>query len=264
MDAATTSEGTSVVDVAIDGFRADIVLRRPEVLNAMDWTVFDGLSAAARRVAESEARVAVVSGEGRSFSSGIDFNVFGQAAEAPQDMIARAQAGFRAIGSLDIPTIAAVQGNALGAGLQLALACDLRVVTSDATMGLLEHRFGLVPDLCGTYRLPLLVGPARAKKMIWLAEKIDAAEAHRIGLAEVVTEPGHLQATVDELAEVIAAAPPLAVRAVKRLVDAAHLRSLEQGMDGEAEAQMKMFGSSDFGEAIASFFEKRPPRFTAS
>lgn len=254
----------SLVEVTVEGVRANLTLRRPDVHNAMDWNVFDGLADAAERVAESDARVLVVSGEGRSFSSGIDFNVFGEVQGSPEKMIARAQAGFRKIAALPIPTIAVVQGNALGAGLQLALACDVRVVAEDASLGLLEHRFGIVPDLCGTHRLPLLVGPGRAKKMIWLAERIDGLEAGRIGLAEVVVTEGDLQKTSDDLAERIAAAPPLAVQAVKALVDAAHLRTLEQGMDGEAEAQMKMFASNDVGEAVGAFFEKRPPKFTGS
>lgn len=253
-----------VVDVVIEGDRADLVLRRPDVLNAMDWTVFDGLAAAAERVADSEARVLVVRGEGRSFCSGIDFNVFGQVQESPTAMIARAQAGFRKIAALEIPTVAAVKGHALGAGLQLALACDLRIVASDASLGLLEHRFGIVPDLCGTHRLPSLVGPARAKRMIWLAEKIDGTEAGRIGLAEWVVAPDEVESTADDVAGRLAAAPPLAVREVKKLVDAAHLRSVNEGMDGEAAAQERMFASSDVGEAVTAFFEKRPPRFTAS
>lgn len=255
---------TTFVDVEIEGSRADLILRRSDVLNAMDWTVFDGLAEAADRVAAGDARVLVVRGEGRSFSSGIDFNVFGQVQGSPSTMIARAQAGFRKIAALEIPTIAAVQGHALGAGLQLALACDLRVVASDASLGLLEHRFGIVPDLCGTHRLPTLVGPGRAKRMIWFAERIDGEEAGRIGLAEWVVAPTELDETVSAIAERLAAAPPLAVQAVKKLVDAAHLRTLEQGMDGEAAVQKEMFASSDVGEAVTAFFEKRPARFTAS
>jgi enoyl-CoA hydratase/carnithine racemase len=252
----------AVVDVAIEGRRADIVLRRGDVLNAIDWSVFDGLAAAADEVRGSDARVVVVSGQGRSFSSGIDFNVFGELAQRPQDMIGRAQAGFRKIAALPMPTIAAVQGHALGAGLQLALACDIRVVAHDASLGLLEHRFGIVPDLCGTHRLPALVGAGRAKKMIWLAERIGAEEAHRIGLAELIVAPNELGSTVDVLAERLAAAPPLAVQAVKRLVDASAVRTLEQGMDAEAEAQMQMFASQDATEAVTAFFEKRTPDFT--
>ena len=255
----------SVVDVRVSGPRADLVLQRPDVLNAMSIEVFDGLATAADEVAKlSEVRVLVVSGEGRSFSSGIDTSSLGTVADAPEAAIARAQAGFRKIAALPIPTIAAVRGHALGAGLQLALACDLRVMTRDASVGLLEARYGLVPDLGGTQQLPRLIGPGRAKKMIWLAERIDGDEAGRIGLAELVVEESELDKIVDEMAEALAAAPPLAVREVKRLVDLAATTDIERGMDEEATSQAKMLTSGDFAEAISAFVEKREPDFTAS
>ena len=255
----------SVVEVTREGARADLVLRRPEVLNAMNIEVFEGLAAAADEVAAmDEVRVLVVSGEGRSFSSGIDTSTFGTVSGDPETQIARAQAGFRKIAALPIPTIAAVKGHALGAGLQLALACDIRVAARDSSMGLLEARYGLIPDLGGTQQLPRLVGPARAKKMIWLAERIDGEEAGRIGLAELIVDPEQLDEVVDELAAAVAAAPPLAVRAAKRLVDLSATTELEAGMDEEAKAQERMLTSSDFPEAISAFFEKRPPNYTGT
>ena len=253
----------SVVEVRSNGPRADLVLRRPEVLNAMSVEVFEGLATAADEVAEmKDVRVLVVSGEGRSFSSGIDTSSFGTAAGAPEETIARAQSGFRKIAGLPIPTIAAVRGHALGAGLQLALACDLRVTARDASLGLLEARYGLVPDLGGTQRLPRLVGPGRAKKMIWLAERIDGEEAGRIGLAELVTDENEMDKAVDELASALAAAPPLAVREAKRLVDLSFTTELQPGMDEEATSQAQMLTSNDFSEAISAYIEKREPNFT--
>ena len=254
-----------VVEVRTEGARADLVLRRPEVLNAMSIEVFEGLASAADEIAaQDEVRVLVVSGEGRSFSSGIDTSTFGTAAGDPQTQIARAQAGFRKIAALPIPTIAAVRGHALGAGLQLALACDLRVATRDASLGLLEARYGLVPDLGGTQQLPKLVGPARAKKMIWLAERVDGEEAGRIGLAEIVVESEQLDKVVDELAAALAAAPPLAVREAKRLVELSATATVDAGMDEEAVSQERMLTSSDFSEAVAAFIEKRVPKYTGS
>ena len=255
----------SVVEVRADGYRADLVLRRPEVLNAMSIEVFEGLAAAADEVAAlDDVRVLVVSGEGRSFSSGIDTSSFGTVAGSPQEQIARAQAGFRKIAALAIPAIAKVRGHALGAGLQLALACDVRVVADDASLGLLEARYGLVPDLGGTQQLPALVGPGRAKKMIWLAERVDGEEAGRIGLAELVVTEADLDKTVDELAEAIVAAPPLATAATKRLVDLSLTTPLEAGMDEEAVAQERMLTSNDFSEAVTAFIEKRVPKYTSS
>lgn len=255
----------SVVEVRREGARADLVLRRPEVLNAMSIEVFERLATAADEVAKmNEVRVLVVSGEGRSFSSGIDTSSFGTVAGDPKTQVARAQAGFRKIAALPIPTIAAVKGHALGAGLQLALACDVIVATTDASMGLLELRYGIVPDLGGTQKLPLLVGPGRAKKMIWLAERISGSEAGQIGLAQVVVEEEELDQTVDALAAALAAAPPLAVRAVKRLVETSGTIEHAEGMDEEARAQVELLTSNDFGEAISAFIEKREPNFTAS
>src|SRR5688500_12875921 len=123
----------SVVEIETRGPRTDIVLNRPDKLNAMSPEVFDALGEAADAV-PADARVVVVRGLGRSFSAGIDTTSFGSVAGSPQEGIARAQAGFRKIAALPMPTVAAVQGHALGAGLQLALACDLRVCTEDASL----------------------------------------------------------------------------------------------------------------------------------
>ncbi|MGH2755867.1 MAG: enoyl-CoA hydratase/isomerase family protein, partial [Actinomycetota bacterium] len=145
------------VSVSIEGPRADLRLNRPDVLNAIDVATFDSLAAAADEIATAgEVRVVVVSGEGRAFSSGIDVGSLGQVPGSLDEMIARAQAGYRKLARLPVPTIAAVHGYALGAGLQLALACDLRVLASDATVGLLELNYGLIPDLGGSTRLPHL------------------------------------------------------------------------------------------------------------
>jgi enoyl-CoA hydratase/carnithine racemase len=253
------------VEVTIQDRRATIRLNRPEVLNAMNVEVFEGLSRAADEVAAATGvRVVVVTGEGRSFSSGIDTSSFGQADGVPEEMIRRAQAGFRKIAALPLPVLAAVKGHALGAGLQLALACDIRVVARDCSLGILEAKYGLVPDLGGTQRLPALVGPGRAKKMIWLAERIDGDEAARIGLAEVVVDSSDVDTTVDELARRLESAPPLVVREVKRLVTLAGTSALGKGMDEEAASQLLMFGSTDFGEAITAFIEGRTPSFTGA
>lgn len=251
------------IDVGIEGTRADIVLNRPDVLNALDWDMFDELGRAATEVAAAESvRVVVVSGAGRSFCSGIDTSTFGDLAGDAPKMVARAQAGFRKLAEVKVPTIASVRGHALGAGLQVALMCDLRVVTRDASLGLLEAKYGIIPDLGGTQRLPRLVGPARAKKMIWLAERVTGEEAHRIGLVEEIAAQDDLDAATDDLAARIAAAPPLAARAVKFLVDGSHSWPLPDGMDHEARAQGRMLTSADFSEAIGAFIERRDPHFS--
>ncbi len=228
------------------------MLNRPDVLNAMSVEVFGALAVAAGRDRRSRdgIEVVVVSGRGRSFSSGIDLASLGEVAGTPADMIARAQAGFRKVAALPMPTIAAVQGHAYGAGFQLALMCDLRVVTEDASLGLLEMRYGLIPDLGGSTRLPLLVGPARAKRMVWLAERIDGAEAVRVGAAELLVPAAELDVTVDGLASRLAAPPHVAKREAKKLLDRAHLVSQSEGMDAEAAAQLTCMASPEFAEAL--------------
>lgn len=247
----------SVVELSFAGPRADLRLNRPEVLNAMSFEVFDALSQATDEIAAREdVHVVVVSGEGRSFSSGIDLSSLGEFSGTLDETIARAQAGFRGLAALEMPTIAAVQGHAYGAGLQLALMCDLRVVASDASVGLLEMRYGLIPDLGGSTRLPRLVGAARAKKLIWFAQRIDGDEAERLGLAELAVPPGDLTGTVDELAERLAEPPHVAKRWAKRLSDGAHLVSHSEGMNHEARAQAECMSSPEFAEAIARALER--------
>lgn len=250
------------VDLSIADGRADLTLQRPDVLNAMNWDVFDGLTSAIGSIADDpDVRVVVVTGEGRSFSSGIDTTTFGDVRENPSEMIRRAQAPFRALADLVVPTIASVRGHALGAGMQLALACDLRVVARDAQLGLLEGKFALIPDLGGTRGLTSLVGPGRAKKMIWLDERVDGAEAERLGIAEVAVDPERLEETVDDLAARLAAASPVAVREAMRLVNLADRVDVDGAMDEEARSQKRIFASPDFAEAISAFMEGRPPHY---
>jgi enoyl-CoA hydratase/carnithine racemase len=230
------------VDVVVDGDRADVVLNRPDKLNALDFPMFDALAGACEEVHAAGVKVVVVRGAGRSFCSGIDLGLLGEGAGDPKATIARAQAGFRALAGLPMPTVAAVHGYALGAGLQIALACDVRIVTADATLGLLEVGYGIVPDLGGTQRLPPLVGPGVAKQMIWLAEKIDGSEAGRRGLAEIVVEPAGLDEAVGDLALRLAEIDPPAAAAAKRLVNLAGTVPLEDGMDAEAAEQAQLLG----------------------
>ncbi|HYN37143.1 MAG TPA: enoyl-CoA hydratase-related protein [Actinomycetota bacterium] len=251
------------VELTIDGHRADLELNRPEVLNAWNWDVFEGLAKATTELAHrDDVRVVVVSGRGRSFSSGIDTTMFAAGELPAAELIAKAQEGIRNLVALPVPTIAKVRGHAYGAGLQLALACDLCVITTDAKVGLLEAKYGLIPDLGGAHRLAALAGPAVAKHMMWLAEKIDGVEAHRRGLAQTLVEPEGLDAAVDELAERIAAAPPMVVRGIKKLVDSAARSTFVQSMDDVAAAQEEVMASRDFGEAIGAFLQKRPPEYT--
>jgi enoyl-CoA hydratase/carnithine racemase len=221
-----------------------------------------------------DLRALIVIGEGRSFSTGIDTSQFGgdlfggagaAAKSGDEDPLAaailRTQEAFTWLEEAPYPTIAAVRGHALGAGLQLALACDIRVVARGARLGLLEHRYGLLPDLGGTQRLPRLVGAGKAKELIFTARQIDAEEAARIGLVEQLVDDTTLEQTVTELAEHIAAQPPLAVRYAKRAVDVGLNLPIRQGLRLEAEGQAVCLRSADFKEAIRAFTERRAPQY---
>jgi enoyl-CoA hydratase/carnithine racemase len=260
-----------------------LTLDRPKRLNAFTITMWRELRTLGAELVDDPAlRALVVIGEGRAFSSGIDTSVFTGGAEGDDasgleggddagtrhadptvDGILRAQEAYSWLEVAGYPTIAAVRGYALGAGLQLALACDLRVFARGCEVGLLEHKYGILPDLGGTQRLPRVVGAAKAKEMIFTAMRIDAEEAYRIGLCERLVDDDALEGEVASLAATIAAQPPLAVRGAKRAVAAAGELPIAEGLVVEAEAQAACLGSADMREAITAFAEGRAPTYTA-
>lgn len=258
-------------------------LNRPDRLNAMTIQMWSELAKLGEELRDDpKLRCLVVIGQGRAFSSGIDVTelaaqtgsgLFAEAGSAAQGAsppggedrlvaaIADIQAAYTWLPEAPYPTIAAVRGYALGGGLQLALACDLRIVARGTKLGLPEHRFGLLPDLGGTYWLPGLVGPAKAKELIFTGETIDADEALRIGLANRVVDDAELDKTAAALAEAIAAQPPIAIRGTKRAVDAADDQTLEEGMREAAVGQAACIRSADFLEAIQAVAERRAPNY---
>lgn len=253
-----------------------LTLDRPDKLNSFTPLMWREMRAlGATLLADpGDLRALVVIGEGRAFSSGIDTSVFTSGGgvdevlggEAPRHEnpavsgILAAQDAYTWLEEVPFVTIAAVRGFALGAGLQLALACDLRVVARGTKLGLLEFKYGILPDLGGTQRLPRLVGPGKAKELIFTAARIDAEEAGRIGLAERVVADEDLEDVAGDLAREIAGQPPLAVRGAKRAVAAAMSGiSMRDGLLVEAEAQAECLGSEDMTEAITAFIESRPP-----
>jgi enoyl-CoA hydratase/carnithine racemase len=227
---------------------------------------------------DPELRAVIVIGEGRAFSSGIDTTVFTDGAETIEggddagsrhddptvDGILRAQEAYSWLEEARYPTIAAVRGYAFGAGLQLALACDLRVFARGTKVGLLEHKYGILPDLGGTQRLPRVVGGSKAKELIWTAARIDADESYRIGLCDRLVDDDELEGVVEGLAAEIAAQPPLAVQGAKRAVAAAGVLPIAEGLVVEAELQKVCLRSEDMREAIGAFVENRPPVYRGS
>lgn len=247
---------------------ATVTLARPDVLNAMDRDVFAELLDAARRAeADPGVRAVLVAGEGRAFSSGLDTSIFtsGGSGLDPLSLdIGALQESFTAYERIPKPTVAAVAGPAFGGGLQLAIACDLRVAAEDAEFSALEIRWGIIPDLGGTQRLPRIVGVGRAKEMAMTGRRVGAAEALAWGLVNRVVPPGDLAEQAAALARELAAGPPLALAAAKALVGSAFDAPVSVGLEREMMRQRRILASADFIEAVTARVQKRKPNFRAS
>ena len=210
-----------------------------------------------------DVRAVVVSGAGeRAFSAGSHVGEF----EAQRGPGGRARhelesgVGIR-LAALPMPTIAAIEGNALGGGLEIALCCDLRVASERARIGLPEVRLAVTPGAGGTQRLPRVVGPARAKELILTGRVLTAAEAERIGLVNEVVPAGEAVARATEISEEIAQRGPVAVREAKRLIDLAIETELAAGLAAETDASQRVFASDDMLEGARAFFDKRDPDY---
>ena len=208
-----------------------------------------------------DVRAVVVTGSGeRAFSAGSDVREFeAQRGPAGRDRFAAEEALMSRLAALPMPTIAAIEGNALGGGLALALACDLRVASERARLGLPEVRLGVIPGAGGTQRLPRVVGDARARELILAGRVLTAADAERIGLVHEVVPAGGAVARALEIGEEIAERGPLAVREAKRLLDAAIDSPLEAGIAAEIEASVRIFGTEDAREGATAFLARRDP-----
>lgn len=249
----------------VDERVAVVTINRADRLNAMDADVFRLLTEHARRAAaDPQVRAVLVRGEGRSFSSGLDISLFGQQASEdgiPRVDIAALQQAFTVYEECPKPVVAAVHGHVLGGALQLAIACDLRVAATDAVFSAAEVRWGIIPDLGATQRLPRLIGMGRAKEMVLTGRNVTTEEAERWGLVNRVCEPDVLLKEAMALAAQLAAGPPLAMAAAKRLTGSALDRPVAQGLDREANAQRTLLASDDFREAVTAGFEKRAPSY---
>jgi enoyl-CoA hydratase/carnithine racemase len=245
------------------GVITTIRLQNPP-LNLVSREVTVALGAALSSVEHDEAVRAVVlaAGGDRAFSAGSDVKEFaalhGRVGEAK---LIDENAVYDRLAALPLPTVAAIEGDALGGGLELALCCDLRVASTTARLGLPEVRLGVIPGSGGTQRLPRLIGLARAKEMILLGEIIDAETALDFGLVSRVAPPGQAEAMATSLAETLASRGPVAVREAKGALNAAFDASLAAGQAGELEASERVFSSDDMLEGSAAFIEKRSAEF---
>jgi enoyl-CoA hydratase len=221
-------------------------------------------SALADIEADPDVRCVIVTGTGeRAFCAGSDVKEFKSLrGRVGEGKLLLEKAVYRRLAKLPMPTIAAIQADALGGGLELALCCDLRVADERAKLGLPEVRLGVMPGSGGTQRLPRIVGSARAKEMILLGELIDADQAAGIGLVNRVAPAGDAIEIARAMAETIASRGPVAVREAKRAIDIAGDTPLDQGFAAEMDASERVFATEDMLEGARAFFEKRPPEFT--
>ncbi len=229
---------------------ATITLCRPEVLNAQTPALWAELTTISRKL-PGDVRVVIIRGEGRAFSAGLDLSVvrgtgdssltqLGQLSPTEcADRISGFQSAFTWLRNPNIVTIAAVQGHAIGAGFQLALNCDMRVLAQDAKLSMAEVTLGLVPDLGGTKRLTELVGPSRALELCLTGRRMNAEEADRVGLATAVVPSAELAGVVDDLAGAVLAAEHGAVTEIKALLAGAAQRSYPEQDRAEREAQTR-------------------------
>jgi enoyl-CoA hydratase/carnithine racemase len=259
---------STLVRTALDAGIFTVTLTRSEKRNALSPELFEAIGEAFGEADQPDVRVVLVEGEGPVFCAGIDTSSlaslaggddgFTEAGTALQNI-------FMALERSGKPSLVAVQGAAVGAGLQLALACDLRVAAADARLGLFEIRYGIIPDLGGIHRMVQLCGPARAKDLVLTGREVGAEEALRIGLVDRVVPATEVSAVAHKLAEEIAGRAPLAVGAGKRMVDAAAAgQAPTDNLRAVLQEQVRLLGSADFAEAVGATLQKREPVFTRS
>src|ERR1051325_5656285 len=256
------------IDVTHDAGITTITLNRPEKLNALAGDMRRDLAEALEAAGSDRAvHVVVITGSGRGFCAGGDVAAMADLIERQDaDEFARLLGSARrvvtAIRHMTKPVIASINGPAFGAGFNLALACDLRIASSNASFSQSFTKVGLHPDWGGTYFLPRLVPANKACEMFFLGESISAEEALRLGIVNQLVAPEDLESATLQLAERLRAAPPISLAAAKHAVYMSHAAELEEMLRYETEAQLRCFDSDDGHEGIRAFLEKREPRFT--
>jgi 2-(1,2-epoxy-1,2-dihydrophenyl)acetyl-CoA isomerase len=246
---------------------ATLVMNRPERLNALNSELASALNEALGRIAgDGTVLVVVITGAGRAFCAGGDLAAMGKGRRSgeTQELEPLLRAGMQAVRRMRMmpqPVIAAVNGAAAGAGMNIALAADIRIAAEEATFGQNFAKVGLFPDYGGTYFLPRLVGTAIAAELFYTGEMIDAKTALRLGVVNHVVPGAQLEAETRLLAQKIALGPPLAIRAIKKTLFGSENEELSQALEQEVREQIRCYLSEDCNEGIRAFFEKRLPKF---
>jgi enoyl-CoA hydratase/carnithine racemase len=246
---------------------ARVVLNRPEALNALSRAVNLRLLEVATELAASRAvRAVVLSGAGeKAFCAGADLKERKGVSAAESGPYVDAISGaIDAIARLPRPTIAAINGHAFGGGLELALACDFRIAVTGAEFALTEVRLGILPGAGGTQRLPRLIGAARAKELILLGRRIDAARALAIGMVNEVVPPKGLDEAVERLLSELFGCAPISVSKAKEAIDGGLDLPLTEGLALERRCYDVTLGTEDRNEGLRAFAERRAPRYSGS
>jgi enoyl-CoA hydratase/carnithine racemase len=246
----------------------EIVLDRPEKRNAISLDLFEQFDEALTEANRTpDIRTVFIRGEGKAFSAGVDVSSLLLLAEKygshwqqrMRNITHEFQSVLTRLERLELPTIALLHGNCLGLAMELALACDIRIAAEGTWLGLPESRLGMIPDVGGTTRLTALVGPARAKELIFTGRRIEASLAESWGIINYVVPFDELRGKGEELAAEIGLAAPLAVGMAKRVIDG--LNDIDRGLMLEGWAQSQLFGTEDFMEGAQSFMMRRPANF---
>jgi enoyl-CoA hydratase/carnithine racemase len=247
-----------------EGHLGILTLNRPERLNALSKQLTLDLGTLVTELeSNDDIRVVIVTGEGRAFCAGADIK---ERAENPEDYSIQRSSRlisptFRRLERLPQVTIAAINGAAAGGGLELALACDMRIASTTARMGLPEITLGILPGAGGTQRLPRLVGPARAKQMMLFGTLIDANQAFEWGIVNDLAEPDELMAKTREWADVLLERAPISLSNIKWAVNAAMDSDVDTGLSFEQRASTVVAMTEDRMEGYSAFVEKRKPHF---
>lgn len=260
----------TTVTTKLSGDVLTIKLNRPEAYNALDEETGALLLRTLQQAAEPQVRAVVLTGEGKAFCSGEDLQALradydgGTAPDHAAILRSRYNPTIEAIGSLNKPVVAAINGVAAGAGVSIALACDIRIMSDSASFFLAFSSVGLVPDSGATWMLPRYVGLGRAFELAVSKKRIEPGQALELGLVSEIVASEKLAARATEVAEALASGPTLALGHIKRLIRGSYDMDLPTALEAEAEAQSVAGQSADHLEGVRAFTEKRQPRFQGS